>query len=59
MKLFKKKMSPQPSNRFERYLQNQPVFNWFDRYKDNKQDTPIQGNTELLYSNWMAKQVNQ
>ncbi|MCW8108264.1 hypothetical protein OPS25_07130 [Alteromonas ponticola] len=59
MKLFKRKLTPQPSNRFEKYLQSQPVFNWFDRYNDNKRDQASTSQSELMYNHWMVKQVNQ
>ncbi|MBU2977184.1 hypothetical protein [Alteromonas sp. C1M14] len=38
MKLFKPKPKPEPATHFEQRLRKQPVFNWFDRYKDT--DTP-------------------
>ncbi|NMH61237.1 hypothetical protein [Alteromonas ponticola] len=59
MKLFKRKLTPQPSNRFEKYLQSQPVFNWFDRYNESKREQAATVQPELLYSNWMVKQANQ
>lgn len=35
MKLLKPKFPPKPENRFQEFLRNQPVFNWFDKYEKN------------------------
>mgnify|MGYP001282976806 CR=1 FL=1 len=57
MKLLKTKFPPQPENRFQEFLQKQPVFNWFDRYADER--VVHAGNVAhgQSYENWLAKRV--
>ncbi|MBD3584195.1 hypothetical protein HHX48_00415 [Salinimonas sp. HHU 13199] len=57
MKFLKPKRQPQPANRFQKYLQSQPVFNWFERYEQ-----PATVNTEYQdpqHANWIAKRVGE
>lgn len=60
MKFLKPKRQPQPANRFQKYLQSQPVFNWFERYE--KADVSgAAGNLQSTETstNWIAKRVGE
>ncbi|QPG06727.1 hypothetical protein IT774_06195 [Salinimonas marina] len=59
MKLLRTKRFTKPENRFQQYLQSQPVFNWFDRYEDKKAyEAPIRNDTSSSVS-WIAKRVGE
>ncbi|QJR82299.1 hypothetical protein CA267_016860 [Alteromonas pelagimontana] len=60
MKFLKPKYPPQPNSRFQKYLQSQPVFNWFDRYeKQHDVQRVDSAENAALYRNWMAKRVGE
>ena len=57
MKLLKSKRQAQPANRFEEFLQNQPVFNWFSRY-ETATSSPAKAVEQCSScSSWMAKRA--
>ena len=59
MKMLRTKRFTKPENRFQQYLQSQPVFNWFDRYENKKAyDTPVSGDSVHNVS-WIAKRVGE
>lgn len=53
MNFLKTKPRQQPTNRFQDYLQNQPVFNWFSRY-EAKPDAPSKEKSLAYEHNWMS-----
>jgi len=55
MKLLKTKRYAKPENRFQQYLQSQPVFNWFDRYDDKKNAEPVSYPETSQSMSWIAK----
>lgn len=56
MKLSKPKFPPKPENRFQEFLCNQPVFNWFDKYENNQKEAVATISTNLdAKENWLAK----
>ncbi|WP_218352841.1 hypothetical protein [Alteromonas lipotrueiana] len=59
MKLLKTKRFTKPENRFQQYLQNQPVFNWFDRYEDKEAyATPVPVD-QVQAGSWIAKRAGE
>lgn len=56
MKFLKPKRQPQPANRFQKYLQSQPVFNWFERYEQPAVNAEY---PETQNANWIAKRVGE
>ncbi|AXR06971.1 hypothetical protein [Salinimonas sediminis] len=59
MKLLKTKRYAKPENRFQQYLQSQPVFNWFDRYDDKKNAEPVSYPETSQSMSWIAKRVGE
>lgn len=49
------KPASQPTNRFQDYLQKQPVFNWFARYENGN---CADESHHSLNQHWMAKRQN-